>query len=280
MSELSIIILNYNTKDLVVDCLKSLEGIKNEVNFEIIVVDNASIDQSVEYIKKHFPKVRIIVNTQNLGFAKGNNSARSIVKTKYVLFLNSDTIVKPDVIKQTLNYLKQNSKIGAITCDVVLQSGSRDLDTRRSFPTPWVAFTHFSKLDRIFPTSKTFSKYWYGYRDANSIQEVDVIQGAFFLSPKKVLDEVGWFDEDYFLDGEDIDLCWKIKHKGYKIIYNPEVSIIHIKKGSKKKNKIAVARGVDAMEIFYKKRMWNKYPWIVNIFVIFGIRTMKLVRTI
>jgi GT2 family glycosyltransferase len=164
----------------------------------------------------------------------------------------------------------------------VLPSGTLDKDTRRSFPTPWVALTHFSGLDKLFPKSKLFSKYWYGYLPENETHEVDVIQGAFALARREVLDSVGWYDEDYFLDGEDIDLCWKIKSRGWKIVYLPEVSITHIKKGTKSKFKSLERRmaGVDSMEIFYKKRLWKKYPWLINILVIIGINFIRLVRMV
>jgi GT2 family glycosyltransferase len=280
MAELSIVILNYNTKAVLENCLKSLEKVKKEADFEVIVVDNASVDGSPEMVRRKFPKFKILVNQQNLGFAKGNNVARKQVKGKYILFLNSDTIVNSGAIAKTLEFIKNDNKIGAISCKVLLQSGELDKDTRRSFPTPWVSFTHFSHLDRIFPNSKIFAKYWYGYKDPKITQEVDVIQGAFFMSPKKVLDEVDWFDEDYFLDGEDIDLCWKIKDKGYKINFYPEVNILHIKKASKSKNKTtSTSSGINSMEIFYKKRMWKKYPLIINYLVLIGIKTLRIVRS-
>lgn len=279
MPELSIVILNFNTKDVLANCLESLKKIEKEADFEVLVVDNASTDGSVDMVQKRFPKYELITNQENLGFARGNNAAKERAKGKYVLFLNSDTIVERNAISHTLQFLKDDPKIGAITCKVVLPSGMLDPDTRRSFPTPWVAFTHFSRLDRIFPSSRVFSKYWYGYRDASKTQEVDVIQGAFFMSRKKLLDKVGWFDEDYFLDGEDIDLCWKIKELGYKIIYYPLVFIKHIKKASKKNNKnVSTNSGVKSMEIFYKKRMWSRYPVFINYLVLLGISIMKIVR--
>ena len=168
-----------------------------------------------------------------------------------------------------------------------------DKDARRSFITPWVGLTHLVlKLDRLFPESKTFAKYWYGYESPDKVHEVDVIQGAYFLTTKKVLDEVDWFDEDYFLDGEDIDICWKIKKTGMKIMYYPKVSIIHVKGASKgkknnkdtnvtKKEKVKFrTQGVRSMEIFYRKRMWDQYPLILNYLVIVGIRGMLAIRLV
>jgi GT2 family glycosyltransferase len=172
-----------------------------------------------------------------------------------------------------------------------LPDGSLDKDARRSFPTPWVALTHFSKLDKIFPTSQFFSRYWYGYISSDTIHDIDSLQGAFCLSPKRLLDDIGWFDETYFLDGEDIDLCWKIHEAGYRIVYFPPVSITHIKGASKGKIHTKIKRSVDSrkrfvlsglasMEIFYRKHLWKRYPFFVNWLVLFGIRTLTLFRLI
>ena len=282
--KLSIVILSYNTKDLLVACLGSLEKVVKEVDFETIVVDNGSSDESVEAVKKlKIGKLRVVENKKNLGFAAGNNIAKNFCRGEYVLFLNSDTLIKESTLRETIKYMEQNLGVGAVTCKIILPSGKFDRDARRSFPTPWIAFTHFSGLDRIFPKSKLFARYWYGYISPNSEHEVDVLEGAFFLTRRKVLDEVGWFDETYFLDGEDIDLSWRIKEAGYKIIYYPKVSIIHIKKASKKKpvkenKKRFTMAGVNSMEIFYKKRLWQKYPIFINVLVLAAIKMLKIGR--
>jgi GT2 family glycosyltransferase len=291
--ELSIIILSYNTRQLTLDCLFSLMKIKREINFEIIVCDNGSADGSVEAIRAKYPGVIVIENRANLGFAKGNNAARSVAKGKYILFLNSDTVVEKGVLSSTTRYLDEHKDIGALTCKLVLPDGSLDKDARRSFVTPWVGFTHLIlPFDRLFPKSKLFARYWYGYVSPDVIQEVDVIQGAYFLVPKKILDSVGWFNEAYFLDGEDIDLCWEIKKKGYKIVYYPEVSMLHYKGIAKGKNLESAKSvpfkeklrnkmsGVNSMEIFYRKHMWKRYPLILNYTVILGIIFIKLVRMV
>jgi len=288
--ELSIVILSFNTKELLRNCLNSLLALKNEADFEIIVSDNGSTDSSVEMLKKEFPEVKLIENNQNFGFAKGNNQAKSFCRGKYILFLNSDTVIKPLAIKKPLKYLRDNLEVGALSCKLILPNGKLDKDVRRSFVTPWIGLTHiFLKLDRIFPKSKLFARYWYGYISDNEIQNVDAIQGAYFLTSRKILDKVDWFDEDYFLDGEDIDLCWKIKKLGLKIIYYPEVYITHIKGASKGKNSFGLKMslkeklkfrmsGVNSMEIFYRKRLWQKYPLFLNLLTILGIKVLKLIR--
>lgn len=292
--ELSIIILNYNTRELTLNCLASLAKLNKEADFEIILCDNGSTDGSVEAIKNRFPKVTIVENNANLGFAKGNNAARKVAKGKYILFLNTDTIVYKNVLRKTIDYLEEHKDVGAVSCKLVLFDGSLDKDVRRSFPTPWVSLTHLAiPMDKLFPKSRLFARYWYGYISPDVTHEVDVLQGAYFLAPKKVLDSVGWFDEAYFLDGEDIDLCWKIHKKGYKLVYYPEVSILHLKGATKGKNKKTQRSkitfkekmkfrmsGVNSMEIFYRKRMWSQYPLIVNLMVLAGIKFLKLIRMI
>lgn len=290
--ELSIVILNYNTKELLKDCLQSLMDVKDEVDFEVIVSDNASTDGGPDMVRKDFPEVTLLEG-ENVGFSKGNNRAKDTVKGKMVLFLNPDTIVHRHTLEETVRYLKEHKDVGVVSCKLVLPDGSFDKDTRRSFPTPWVTFCHLVlKADRFFPKSKLFGKYWYGYIPENKIHEVDALQGAYFLTWKKILDKVGWFDEGYFFDGEDIDLSWRIKQAGYKLVYYPRVSITHLKgvtKGKVKKwrNKVPLKHrmklrmaGMNSMERFYRKNLWKKYPVPFDYFVIFGIRAFKLVRRI
>lgn len=281
---LSIIILNYNTKKLTQDCVDSiLKNTTKRLDYEIILVDNNSFDGSKKLIKKlarNNNRIKAVFNTKNKGFAAGNNSAKKKASGEYILFLNSDTLINKNTLEKTVSYMKKNKAVGALTCKTLLLNGKLDKDTRRSFPTPWVALTHFTGLDRLFPKSKLFAKYWYGYIGEDILHEVDVLQGAFFLTKRTILDKVGWFDESYFLDGEDIDLSWKIKKLDKKIVYYPKVSITHIKKASKSKSKKLknVMAGADSMEKFYKKHLMKKYPtWTTGI-ILLGIKLLKLVR--
>jgi len=272
-TDLSIVIVSFNTKDILKDCLESLAKIEG-LDFEIIVSDNGSMDGSVDMVRREFKKINLIENGKNLGFAKGNNAVRKFARGKYILFLNSDTIVNKSALVKSVEYLKAHEDVGSMTCKIVLPSGKLDRDTRRRFPTPLIS------LKRLFLGSS--SDYWYLDVSPEKMHEVDVIQGAFHLTRKKILDEVGWFDEDYFLDGEDIDLCWKIKQRGYRIVYYPKVSIVHVKKASKRlqKSSFAVTSGIRAMEIFYRKRLWSKYPLYINYLVIFGIKILLVIRLI
>lgn len=273
--KLTIIILSYNTKEILLNCLKSLEKVKNEVPCEVIVSDNASNDGSPEMVSKLFPEVKLITGP-NISFSNGNNRARDIVNGEYVLFLNSDTLVHKNTLKKTIEYYDSDKDIGALTCKLILANGNLDKDVRRRFPTPWISF------NRLF--LKNGRKYWYLDVPENQIHEVDAIQGAFLLTKKKILDKIGWFDEKFVFDGEDLDLCFQIKKMGYKIIYFGEASIIHLKKATRNKisdiNLKRKMEGVNSMEYFYRKNLWNKYPLIFNYFVLLGIKFLKLIRFI
>lgn len=272
---LSIIILNYNTKDILYDCLKSLQKIRKETPFEVIVSDNSSTDGSPDMVKNEFRWVKLI-SGPNISFSNGNNRAQKIVKGEFVLLLNSDTVVHKETLKACVGYLKKNKEVGALSCKLVLPDGNLDKDARRRFPTPWVSFK------RLFLMNG--KAYWYEDIPANSTHEVDAIEGAFFMTRKKILDKVGWLDEKYVFDGEDLDLSFQIKKLGYKIMYLGNVSITHIKKASRSKlTDIQIRRkmeGINSMETFYRKNLWNKYPLFFNWFVLLGINFLKVIRYI
>ena len=272
---LSIIILNHNTKEILTNCLNSIKKYEDEVPLEVIVSDNASTDGSVQMINDDFKWVKL-VKGPNISFSNGNNRARNVVKGEYVLLLNSDTLLHKNTLKKTIEYLENNEEVGALTCKLVLPDGSLDKDARRRFPTPWISF------DRLFLGNG--SKYWYEDIPANKIHEVDTIQGAFFLTRKEILDRVGWLDEKFVFDGEDLDLSYQIRKLGYKIVYYPEVSITHLKKATRNKlTDTQIQRkmeGVNSMEYFYTKNLWNNYPLIFNYFVLSGIKLLKLIRFI
>ncbi|HTK03900.1 MAG TPA: glycosyltransferase family 2 protein [Alphaproteobacteria bacterium] len=270
---LSIVILNHNTKELLQDCLKSLEKVKDEINFEVIISDNASTDGSPEIIQKKFSWIKYIEGL-NVSFSNGNNRARNIVKGEFILLLNSDTLVHKNTLLKTVNYLEEHEDVGVVTCKLVLPNGKLDKDARRRFPTPWISFR------RLF--LKNTQEYWYEDIDENTTHEVDSVEGAFLLTRKTILDKVNWLDENYLFDGEDLDLCFNIKKLGYKIVYFPEVSITHVKGATRNKIKSLTRKmqGVDSMEYFYKKNLWNNYPLIFNYFVLVGIKFLKLMRFI
>ena len=308
---LSIIIISYNTKELLEECLKSIQSsiISHQpLTIEIIVVDNNSQDGSPEMINEqwimdnekkknksstinHQPlTIKLIKNQRNLGFAKANNQGIKIAKGEYVLFLNSDTIVPQNTIPFMLNYIKKHPKVGVATCRVELTNGSLDDACHRGFPTPWNTFCHFSGLEKLFPYTKVFSGYSLGYLDIRKTHEIDACAGAFMMVPRKVGKQINWWDEDYFWYGEDVDFCYRIKEKRFKIMFIPEVKIIHykgassgIKKTKSKANlatkKRAMLASTQAMRIFYQKHYQGKYPWLIEKLVFGGIKTLERIRS-
>ncbi len=271
--KLSIVILNHNTEDLLKNCLDSIFKYKDEVSLEVIVSDNASTDGSVSLIKNKYKQVKL-TQGPNTSFSNGNNRARKMVTGEYVLLLNTDTLIHKNTFKKTVDYMDRHKDVGALTCKLVLADGSLDKDARRRLSTPWVSFK------RLFLNDGNY--YWYLDIPDNQTHEVDSIEGAFMLMPKKVIDKVGWLDEKYIFDGDDLDLCFQIRKAGYKIIYFGEASIVHLKKATRKKlTDIQISRkmeGVNSMERFYRKNLWSRYPTLFNYFVLAGIKLLKLLR--
>lgn len=291
--DLSIIILSYNTKDLLKRLLLSiLNSKKDGFKIETIIVDNASKDGSVPMVKNNFPDFKLIINKRNLGFSKGNNKGIKIAKGKYLLFLNSDTLLSKDTLVKMIKFMDENEQYAAATCRIELSDGNLDPACHRGFPTPWAAFTYFSGLEKLFPKSKIFSQYHQGWKNLNKLHQVDVISGAFFMIRKKVLDKVGLFDEKFFIYGEDIDLCYRIKQLGYKICFYPGTKIIHYKKQSgraRDKGKIITQKDLkikektrkyfyDTMKLFYDKHYRDKYPFLVRYIVLWGIWLMSKLK--
>ncbi|MEO6694633.1 MAG: glycosyltransferase [Ignavibacteria bacterium] len=255
MADVSVIIVNYNVKDLVDSCISSIyKANDNKYNIEIFFVDNNSIDGSSEYISSKFPDIIVINNDSNLGFSKANNQALRNAKGKYILILNPDTILEEGTFEKLINFTEKDKCTGAVTSKLILANGKLDSACRRSFPIPSVAIPRILGLSKLFPDNRFFGKYNLTYLDENKIYEVDSICGAFMFIPKAVLDRVGLFDEDYFMYGEDLDLCFRIKKAGYKIFYFPEVTTIHFKGESTRKTNLSYVNNFyGAMKIFVRK---------------------------
>lgn len=279
--KLSIIIVNYNTYSLTKQTIDSVINQLIPFAYEIILVDNASTDGSIQQLKEDFNSqeefIHIIINNSNLGFGRANNIGMKLSKGEYILLLNSDTVVGEDCLEKCLNQIQDQVEVGALGCKVVLGDGSLDHACKRGFPTPKASLYYFLKLDRKNPMK-------YGLYDAlhlgeDEVGEVDALMGAFMLMPRKVLDEVGLFDEDYFMYGEDIDLCYRIKSAGYKVLYYPEARIIHYKGGSSKKRRTKVIYDFHhAMWIFYRKHYYKKYNFGITILVWLGIWSKYLLE--
>lgn len=283
--KLSIIIVNYKTYILTKQTIESVVYNQYLFDYEIILVDNASKDESIEALSKDFKdlvlenRLKIIENEENLGFAKANNIGIKNANGKYILLLNSDTVVAENNLECCLKEMEKDKEIGALGCKVVLEDGRLDHACKRGFPTPKASLYYFLKLDKKNPLK-------YGQYDALHLKEdeegeVDALMGAFMLMPKKVLDEVGVLDETFFMYGEDIDLCYRIKQAGYKIMYYPKVHIIHYKGGSSKKRRTKIIYDFhEAMWIFYKKHYKNRYSIGINIVVYIGIWTKYILEII
>jgi GT2 family glycosyltransferase len=262
--ELSIIILSYNTKDLL---KQTIDSIMLKENWEIIVVDNASSDGSQAMIEHDYPHIKLIKNNRNLGFAAANNLGIKIARGQYLMLLNSDTQVMDDCLSDLIRYLNQHKKVGIITPKVVLPDGAIDLACHRGMPTPWRSFTYFAKLERFFPNSATFGGYHLTHLDFNKPHLIEATAATAIITRRQVIKSVGLLDERFFLYAEDLDWCKRITEAGWSIIYYPQATILHHKSQSGKNNNIdrekksaATEHFYDTMKQFYEKHYDNKYP--------------------
>ncbi|WP_160683770.1 glycosyltransferase family 2 protein [Clostridium sp. C2-6-12] len=274
--KLSIIIVNYNTYALTKQTIDSIILKEHTFQYEILLIDNASSDNSIENLKENFATIiskqilQIHINKANLGFSKANNIGIKKAKGEYILLLNSDTVIKGDCLELCLDYLEHNQNIGALGCKVELADGNLDHACKRGFPTPKASLHYLLKLYKRDPIK--YGEYNALNLHEDDIGEVDCLTGAFMLMPKSALDDIGLLDEDFFMYGEDIDLCYRIKKGGYKIIYYPKARIIHHKGGSSKKKRTKVIHDFhNAMWIFYKKHYCKKYNFAVTSLVYIGI---------
>lgn len=290
MKYLTIIIVSYNTKNTTKKCLDRLANCLSKhpkVSSEIIVVDNASSDSSVtmltnyqkmiasdKSVKKNNISFKLILNSDNLGFGQANNLAITTASGKYILFLNSDVFVDALNFEDLLYYMDKNPDVGGLTVKVVLPNKKVDLASHRGFPTLWRSFTYFSGLEKLFTKVPKLSNVFGGYHllhlGFDSIHEIDSPTAAFYLTRKKILDKMGGFDTAFFMYGEDLDLSYRIKEAGYKIIYYPLYSVLHLKyqsglrRGLKKTERKTKQYFYDSMKIFYDKHYADKNAKILN----------------
>lgn len=291
--DLSIIILNYNTRDFLRDCLNSIKKAEsNTFSFETIVIDNASKDGSAAMVKKEYLEIKLIESKKNVGFAAGNNLGIPQSQGGYILFLNPDTKVSSDTLRIMIKFMDTHPRAGAATCRIELPNNQLDDACHRGFPTPWNAFSHFTGLEKIFSKIKLFSGYSLGHLRLDKTHEIDSGSGAFLIVRRQAGNQVGWWDEDYFWYGEDLDFCYRLKEKGWQIFFVPKTKIIHYKgaaSGMKKharqvstatkETKIRSARSsTQVMRIFYQKHYKNRYPKIVDWLVIKGVDLLEKIR--
>jgi GT2 family glycosyltransferase len=277
--DLSIIIVNYETYDLTKQTIESVINHQYQFKYDIYLVDNASADGSIEKLQENFLKeietglIKFILNSENKGFAHANNMALRKIDSEYVLLLNSDTVVVDNCLEDSLNYMNTNENVGALGCKVVLPDNTLDKACRRSFPDFNVSFYRMTGLSRIFPHSKRFGRYNLTYLNENETYEVDSIVGAFMLVRSEVVRQIGLLDEKFFMYGEDIDWCYRIKAAKWKIIYFSDAKIVHYKgaSNSKKQNTRLTYEFYRAMYIFYNKHYKEGYPLITTVATYLGI---------
>ena len=298
-TDVSIIIVSFNTRDLTIECIRSVVRTIKKSSYEVIVVDNNSEDDSVKEIKSLKLKVqnfsskfKVIENKENVGFSAANNTGVKEAGGKYVLFLNSDTVVYENTIDGMVEFMDRNKDAGAATCFVRLPNGKLDDAAHRGFPTPLRALSHFSGSSKIFKKSKIFAGYSLGHLDLNKTHEIDALAGAFMLVKREAGEQVGWWDEDFFWYGDDLDFCYRLKEKQWKIYFVPEFEILHYKGASggiKKHSKLISTANSEtrkrahearfaAMKIFYDKHYKHKYPKIVRNLVLSGISLKKTIE--
>ena len=254
LPDVSVIIVNYNVRDFLHQSLLSLQKALKGIRSEIFVVDNASDDGSAEMVRQRFPSIQLITNTANLGFAKANNIALKKTRGKFLLLINPDTIVQEDSIRVMVEFLQSHPDVGLAGCKILNPDGSFQPACRRSFPTPWVAFTKIFGLSKIFPKSRLFGKYNLTYLNTEETYPVDAVSGSFMMVRKETYEHVGGLDESYFMYGEDLDWCYRIRQAGLRIYYVHSTQIIHYKGESTRRSSLDEIRTFyDAMHLFVEQ---------------------------
>ena len=272
--KLSVVIVNYNVKYFLEQCLLSVIRASAHMESEILVVDNNSSDGSVDYIRKRFPSVQVIANKDNPGFSKANNQAIKIAQGEFILILNPDTLVAEDTFDICIDFMNKHTDAGALGVKMIDGKGNFLPESKRALPTPEVAFYKMFGLARIFPKSHRFGRYHLSYLSKDETNPVDILSGAFMFFRKKVLDEIGYFDETFFMYGEDIDLSYRVLKAGYKNYYLADTTIIHYKGESTKKGSLNYVRVFyQAMIIFARKHFAASragfFSFMINMAVVF-----------
>jgi len=282
MLDLGIVITSYNTRDLLRTCLRSVYASQGDFTFEVCVVDNASPDGSAEMVAAEFPQARLIANAGNVGYPSANNQGLEAFgfaeipnpksqTPKFALLLNPDTELSPDALARMLDFMAEHPDAGIAGPKLVLPDGSLDLACRRSFPTPEVAVYRLAGLSRLFPRSRRFGRYNLTYLDPDQVTEVDSVMGAFMLVRAEAIGQVGLMDGQFFMYGEDLDWAYRIKAAGWKVYYNPAVTVLHVKRAASRHSPRAQVEFYRAMGIFYRKHYAAQTPWWLHALIVSAI---------
>lgn len=283
--DLAIVILNYNTASLLRNCLHSIQASQHALQVEVIVVDNASSDESVAMVRTEFPHIRLMVNPTNIGYSAGNNAALRALGfdpqqpappetlPRYVLLLNPDTLLSPTTLAKMVRFMDEHPTIGVAGPRVRRPDGSLDRACRRSFPTPQVSFYRMAGLSRLFPKSRRFNAYNLEYLPEESVHPVDSVVGAYMQVRREAILQVGLLDERFFMYGEDLDWAKRIKDAGWEVWYNGEVEIIHVKEAASSQSSKSRIDFYEAMWLFYQKHYRQETNWVLDKAILFGIVT-------
>ena len=276
--DLSVVIPSYNTRDLLEQALRTVAEASGDIGVEVIVIDNNSHDGSADMVAEKFPEVELIRTERNLGFGGANNVAFEHVQGRYVLLLNSDTIVRPDTLRTLVAFMDEHPEAGAAGCRILDPDGTLQLDCRRSFPTPAAAFYKLTGLSRMFPDSRHFARYNLTYLDPDEVNEVDALSGSCMMVRRQVLEEVGGFDEAYFMYGEDLDWAYRMRQLGWKIVYNGQVIVLHHKgASSRQRDRQSILAFHEAMELFFRKHYAGSSGVLMTWLILSAIRSHAFV---
>ncbi len=280
--DLAIVILNYNTAELLRNCLRSLQASQHALHVRVIVVDNASSDGSAAMVRAEFPEVELIVNAANIGYSAGNNVAvralgfgQTVVSIatlpRYVLLLNPDTVLPPTALAQMVRFMDDHPTIGVAGPRVRRPDGSLDRACRRSFPTPQVSFYRMIGLSRLFPKSRRFNAYNLEYLPEDAVHPVDSVVGAYMQVRSEAILSAGLLDERFFMYGEDLDWAKRIKDAGWEVWYNGAVEITHVKEAASSQSSKSRIDFYEAMWLFYQKHYRCETNWALDKLILFGI---------
>lgn len=282
MTDLGIVIVNWNTADELERCLTTLFASEGDFSYRVVVVDNGSSDNSVAMVQEKFPEAEVIATGENLGFPKGNNvglrhlgyHGKSRIDDdapRYALLLNPDTELPPDSLYRMTQFMDSCPDIGIAGPKLILPDGSLDRACRRGFPTPLVSFYHFSGLAKLFPDNEQFGRYNMTFADPDKELEVDSVVGAYLQIRKDAIEKVGLMDEIYFMYAEDIDWCYRVKEAGWKVWYYAPVTVYHVKRAASSKSTKAQFEFWRAMLIFYRKYYRTSTPLPVHLVILMAL---------
>lgn len=275
MKRLSVIIVSYNVREYLDQCLQSVRKALQGIDAEIIVVDNQSEDDTVAFVREHYSDVLMIESGGNVGFARANNMGIRQSDSEYVLLLNPDTVIAENTLREVMSFMDLHETVGGAGVQMLNADGTKAMESRRGRPTPLVSFYKMCGLADLFPRSRTFARYYMSWLSWNEPAEIEVVSGAFFFIRRKALDEVGLLDEDFFMYGEDIDLSCRLLNAGWHNCYLP-CRIIHYKGGSTDKTTVRYVRVFyQAMLIYFRKHYGH-----LNIFARKGIELAIYIRAL